>query len=90
MDQNITQHATIQIIQENNEFKIITDFNPPIPEDRKPENLTVCEAAAMTAVMAIKGWWNANTQAKDTGEQNNWLHHLDIDGLVGMSDLAFN
>jgi len=75
MDQNIKQEATIQIIQEDNQFKVFTSFNPPIPEDRKQEEMSICEAAAMTAIMAVKMWWeNINNQEKEAQKEgNNWI-----------------
>ena len=73
MDQNITRTATITLRQDGDKFTVFTAFDPPIPDDRKQDEITICEAATMTALMAIKMWWeNINNEQKEAqGEQSN-------------------
>lgn len=69
----IKRTATIIIAEDGAQFTVNTVFDPPLPENQTNEELTVCQAAAMTALMSIKMWWQnvTNEQQEDAQKEGN-------------------
>ena len=65
--------ATIIIAEDGDQFTVNTVFDPPLPENQTAEQMTVCQAAALTALMSIKMWWQniTNEQQEDAQKEGN-------------------
>lgn len=87
MKDNQTKRTAIITIEENgDQFTVNTVFDPQLPENQTAEEMTVCQAAALTALMSIQMWWQniANEQKEDAQKEgNNWtvwtaLHRTEL------------
>ena len=65
--------ATIIIAEDGDQFTVNTVFDPPLPENQTAEEMTVCQAAALTTLMSIKMWWQniTNEQQEDAQKEGN-------------------